>query len=52
MKLKEVNMTKVNPTDDIKSYLTTFECTAKFVSCLTGKAQAGYAATSIAESND
>ena len=52
MKLKEVNMTKLNPTEDIKSYLTKFECTAKFVSCLTGKAQAANAAMSITESNN
>ena len=29
MKLKEVNITKLNPTDDIENYLTTFERTAK-----------------------
>ena len=64
MKLKEVNMTKLNPTDDIENYLTTFERTAKtfewpkekwvvkLVPYLTGKAQAAYAAMSIAESND
>ena len=28
MKLKEVNITKLNPTDDIENYLTTFERTA------------------------
>lgn len=28
MKLKEVNMTKLNPTDDIKNYLTAFKRTA------------------------
>ena len=64
MKLKEVNMTKLNPTDDIENYLTTFERTAntfewpkekwvvKLVPCLTGEAQAAYAAMSIMESND
>ena len=64
MKLKEVNMTKLNPTDDIKNYLTTFERTTntfewpkekwvvKLVPYLTGKAQAAYAAMSIMENND
>lgn len=54
MKLKEVNMTKLNPTNDIENYLTKFEPTAntfqwqkekwvvKLVPCLTGKPQAAH----------
>lgn len=64
MKLKEVNITKLNPTDDIENYLTTFERTAttfewpkekwvvKLAPYLTGKAEAAYAAMSSTESND
>ena len=64
MKLKEVNMTKLNTTDDIENYLTACKRTAntfewpkekwavKLVPYLTGKAQAAYAAMSIMESND
>ena len=64
MKLKEVNMTKLNPTHDIENYLTMFERTAntfewpkekwvvKLVPCLTGKAQAAYVSMSTMESNN
>ena len=64
MKLKEVNMAKLNPTDDMENCLSMFERTAntfewpkenwvvKLAPCLTGKAQAAYAAMSIMESNN
>ena len=64
MKLKEVNMTKLNPTNYIENGLTTFELTAKtfewpkekwvvkLVPFMTGKAEAAYAAMSVMESND